>query len=193
MIRKILGCLIMVWVLQACQPANTSSVRIDEYFDLKGLLDEQVELLFNQGARLEKHLSANGKEEMVMVIPDSAGQFRGELQLFYEADINKLGLEDAYFTEELPGVNGGRKVINTAKKEGLIVRLIEYDYQEERLERIRILIEDKNDVYNFEKEMFMKFRQLEGKSILTDFSISGKQQMVMKSDLNFALEGTFVR
>ena len=182
-------CLTTLLMLGACDGSGAKAVKIDKYFDLVSLLDQQAELLYNSGARLEKVLVANGKEDKMMVRPDSLGQLKAELKLFYEADINKLGLDDAYYEEELPGINGSRKVINTAKKKAPNVRLIEYDYEQDQLRHIRILVQDKNDIYNLEKEMLLNFEQVNGRELLTSYSINGKQDMVMKSELEFSLSG----
>lgn len=190
-VRIFLG-LFLILSITACNTGDIKTrVKIDKYFDLVSLLDEQSELLYTNKAVLDKKLTANGEVESILVRPDSAAQIRDELKLFYEANINKLGLGDAYFTEELPGINGMRKVINTAKKSGSNVRLIEYDYKSDVLDRVRIVMEDKNDVYTFEKEMLMNFKLVNGREILSNYTISGKQQMVMKSDLNFTIEGSF--
>lgn len=194
MIKKTVLALFLVAGMAACSgPAETPVVRADSYFDLVGLLDDQTSLLIKQGVVLEKKLTANGEQESMSLRPDSEEQLRAELKLFYEADINKLGLDDAYFTEELPGINGNSKVINTAKKAGPNVRMIEYDYSLGKLSQIRVLVEDKNDIYTFQKEMTMSFESLEGKEMLIGYSITGKQKMVMKSDLDFSLQGRFSR
>jgi len=182
-------CLLALLFTGACDGTGAKTVKIDKYFDLVSLLDQQAELLYERGARLEKALIANGKEETMIIRPDSAGTLRAEWQLFYEADINKLGLDDAYYVEELPGINGSRKVINTAKKNASNVRMIEYDYEQERLRHIRILVQDKNDIYDFEKEMLLNFDWIDGREMLTSYFITGKQDMVMKSELEFSLSG----
>ena len=182
-------CLLALFVTGACDSTGREAVRIDKYFDLVSLLDDQAELLYSSGARLEKLLVANGEEETMLVRPDSAAQLKAEWRLFYEADINKLGLGDAYFVEELPGINDSRKVINTAKKKAPNVRMIEYDYEQDRLRHIRIVVEDKNDIYDFRKELLLNFDWLDGRETLTSYSIKGKQDMVMKSELDFSLDG----
>lgn len=192
-LRAFLGLFLVLGFVSCNAPEETVSVKTDKYFDLVGLLDAQSELLFEQKAVLQKKLMANGETESMSVRPDSTGQIKAELKLFYEANINKLGLDDAYFTEELPGVNGGRKVINTAKRTGPNVRLIEYDYFQGKINQIRVVVQDKNDIYTFEKEMTMNFESIDGREILSSYTITGKQQMVMKSDLNFSLEGSFSR
>ncbi len=187
-LKAFLGLALLV-LLSACDAGQTQAVKIDKYFDLVALLDQQAELLYSQGARVEKVLLANGEEEKMLVRPDSVGDLKKEWQLFYEADINKLGLDDAYEVEELPGINGNRKVITTAKKKAANVRLIEYDYDQDHLSQIRILIQEKNDIYNFEKEMLLNFEWVDGQERLKSYSINGKQDMVMKSELAFALSG----
>ncbi|GAB5522650.1 MAG: hypothetical protein Roseis2KO_05220 [Roseivirga sp.] len=195
MIIRVFSGLVLALCAVACSaPVETVAVKTDSYFDLVGLLDTQTALLLEQGAVLEKQLTANGETEVVSVKPESEEQLKAELRLFYEANINKLGLDDAYFTEELPGINGASKIINTAKKAGPDIRMIEYDFYLGKISQIRVLVEDKNDIYTFEKEMTMKFEPLsDGREILTGYSINGKQKMVMKSDLNFSLEGSFLR
>ena len=187
-LKAFLGLALLV-LLSACDAEQTQAVKIDKYFDLVALLDRQAELLYSQGARVEKVLLANGEEEKMLVRPDSVGDLKKEWQLFYEADINKLGLDDAYEVEELPGINGNRKVITTAKKKAANVRLIEYEYDQDHLSQIRILIQEKNDIYNFEKEMLLNFEWVDGQERLKSYSINGKQDMVMKSELAFALSG----
>ena len=187
-LKAFLGLALLV-LLSACDARQTQAVKIDKYFDLVALLDQQAELLYSQGARVEKVLLANGEEEKMLIRPDSVGDLKNERQLFYEADINKLGLDDAYEVEELPGINGSRKVITTAKKKAANVRLIQFDYDQDRLSQIRILIQEKNDIYNFEKEMLLNFEWVDGQERLKYYSINGKQDMVMKSELAFALSG----
>lgn len=193
-LRVFVGLILALGIVACSAPVETVAVKTGSYFDLVGLLDTQTALLLERGTVLQKKLTANGETEDMSLKPDSEEQLKAELKLFYEANINKLGLDDAYFTEELPGINGASKVINTAKKAGPNIRMIEYDFYLGKISQIRVLVEDKNDIYTFEKEMTMKFESLaDGREILAGYSINGKQKMVMKSDLNFSLEGSFSR
>ena len=187
-------CLAALLLTGACGvPAGAKSVKTDKYFDLAGLLDRQAALCYASGARLEKVLVAHGKEKKMLISPDSVGQLKAELKLFYEADINKPGLDDAYEEKNLPGANGSHRVINTAKKKAPRVRLIEYDYEQHQLRRIRILVQNKNDIYDLQKEMLLHFEQAEGSTRLTSYSISGRQRMLMKPELRFSLSGYFFK
>lgn len=185
-------CLAASLLTGACGVPGAKSVKTDKYFDLAGLLDGQAVLLYASGARLEKVLVAHGKEDKMLISPDSVGQLKAELQLFYEADINKPGLEDAYDEEKLPGAYGSHKVINIAKNKASRVRRIEYDYEQHQLRRIRILVQNKNDIYDLQKEMLLHFEQVGGRERLTSYSISGRQRMLMKPELRFSLSGSIL-
>ena len=183
-------CLAALLLTGACGVPRAKSVKTDKYFDLAGLLDRQAALWYASGARLEKVLVADGKEEKTLISPDSVGQLKAELKLFYEADINKPGLDDAYDEKTLPGANGSHSVINTAKKKAPRVRLIEYDYEQHQLRRIRILVQNKNNIYDLQKEMLLHFEQIDGRERLTSYSIIGRQGMLMKPELRFSLSGS---
>ena len=183
-------CLATSLLTGACGVPGAKLVKTDKYFDLAGLLDRQAALWYASGARLEKVLVADGKEDKMLISPDSVGQLKAELKLFYEADINKPGLEDAYDEKTLPGADGSHRIINTAKKKAPRVRRIEYDYEQHQLRRIRILVQNKNDIYDLQKEMLLHFEQIDGRERLTSYSISGRQGMLMKPELRFSLSGS---
>ena len=169
---------------------ESEAIRTGTYFDLIELLDEQIAMFEVEKPALYKELNVNGETEKIALKFDSAQQWKDELGFFYQADINKLGLETAYITEELSVGNGNKKVIDSAKTEKPTVRSIEYNYSANQLESIRILVRDKNPVYNFEKELNLFFDVKQGKSILSSFSISGDQSMILKDELNYSLKAT---
>ena len=176
-----------LFMILSCDSKEESQVvKIDDYYNLLQLLDEQIEFLVKNNATLEKTLGAGSESETTQKTP-STDEWKEELKLFYNANINKLGLKDAYEIEELGRIGGGKKLINSAKSDAQSVRLIEYNFGHETLESLRILIEEENEVYVFKKEMQMMFALKKGKLVLDTYSIEGSQTMVMKSDLNFSL------
>ncbi len=191
MIRNLLFVTIVV-LCSSCAPATEEKVtRTNVYYDLIGLLNNQVDYLASQNAVLEKKVGAGDESEILEITPDDKG-WKEELKLFFNADINKLGLTDAYDVEQLSRIDGGRKLINAARSENQPIRLIEYNFSEKMLESLRILVEEKNEVYTFKKEMRMTFTQINDQTVLSQYSIVGTQAMVMKSDLDFSLNGKIV-
>ena len=190
-IKSLLPVFSAVLIMSSCNfvEQDKEAIKIDTYFDLAGLLDQQADLWMARGVKVEKVLTTNAREETVIVDVTDRKQLTDELNLFYEADINKVGLGDAYIIEELPAVFGQRKLVNSARSKKQKVRLLEFNYDQEKLTQIRILVEDKNSVYTFEKEMLIDFETIDGEEVLTGYSITGKQDMVLKSELNFSLKG----
>ncbi|WP_421977315.1 hypothetical protein [Roseivirga seohaensis] len=178
-------------MLLGCSVGKKSEpIRTGTYFDLVELLDEQIAEFEVEKPVLTKELNVSGETDKVTIQLDSAKQWKEELGLFYQADINKLGLETSYTTEELStGVNT-KKVIDSAKNERLAVRSIEYNYTDNQLVSIRIIIRDKNPIYKFEKELNLYFQNEQGKSILSSFTISGDQNMILKDELSYSLKAT---
>lgn len=175
-------------LLVSCNSSNDNQVvKVEKYYGLLDLLDEQINFLVSEKASLEKTLAVDGQVELITSIPNIE-EWKKELELFYYADINKLGLIDAYETEELSNFGGGKKLINAAKSDKESVQIIEYNFANDLLESLRILVQEENEVYVFEKEMKMNFIQKEGKPFLKDYSITGTQTMIMKSDMTFSLK-----
>ena len=64
------------------------------YFDLRGLLDAQARQLDARHAAVEKQVTLRGGTTETVRVP--AVKWADELQLFYQADINKAALRGAY-------------------------------------------------------------------------------------------------
>jgi len=181
--------LFVVIALWGCDEGQKSEpIRTGIYFDLVELLDQQAELLAKEKPSFTKMLTVNGETETISIELESASQWKAQLALFYPADINKLGLETAYVTEEFPLGENQKKIIDEAKGQKATVRLIEYNYLNEQLTNIRILSRENNTVYEFDKELNLNFSFDAGMNRISSFSIIGNQDMLLKSDLSYSLK-----
>lgn len=181
--------LFVVIALWGCDEGQKSEpIRTGIYFDLVALLDQQAQLLAEAKPSFTKQLTVNGEIEIISLELDSASQWKAQLALFYQADINKLGLETAYVTEEFPLGENQKKIIDEAKGQKATVRLIEYNYLNEQLTNIRILSRENNTVYEFDKELNLNFSFDAGMNRISSFSIIGNQDMLLKSDLSYSLK-----
>jgi hypothetical protein len=77
--------------------------RAGPYFDVRGLLDAQVKALTARHPAVEKQVSLRGGALETVRVPTV--QWADELQIFYQADINKAALHGAYAVDSasLPG------------------------------------------------------------------------------------------
>lgn len=73
------------------------------YFDVRGLLDAQVRQLASRRPAVIKHVSLRGGAAETVQVPHV--KWTNELQIFYQADINKAALRGAYKVDSsaLPG------------------------------------------------------------------------------------------
>ncbi len=181
---------LLVFILVGCGSRLEETVGgiNTSYFDLKTLLDNELDQLVSNGASLEKHLIADGKEERLTIDLDSAG-WHEQFKLFYEADINKPGFVGEYFQEELPAFNGVSKVIYSSKNQKNPVQVMECFYEAGVLQEVRLLVKEINSVYSVTKNLSLYF---EG-SALSRFDIKGEESMRLKKDLNYQIEGTILR
>ena len=85
-------------------PANPEVPhRAGPYFDVRGLLDAQVRQLTARGAGVEKRVSLRGSAPATTRVPHV--KWADELQIFYQADLDKAALRGAYAVDSaaLPG------------------------------------------------------------------------------------------
>jgi hypothetical protein len=79
----------------ATDPAAPGAVhQAGPYFDLRGLLDAQVRQLAAHHPALTKQVSLRGGATETVRVPEV--KWPDELQIFYQADINKAALRGAY-------------------------------------------------------------------------------------------------
>jgi len=187
---KFLFSILIICTLAACTVENDKTkVEVDAYFNLGALLNEKIEYLASANAKLQKELTSQGASELLTIDPDSVAGWKRQFNLFYEADINKLGYVGDYFEEEIPAINGISKKIYSTKTQKNPVKVMEYIYEESSLKEIRISVKESNAIYEVIKEMKLHFNKEEK---LIGFDITGGESMTVKEDLNYAIIGTII-
>ncbi len=167
--------------------------KIDKFFDLEGTLDQIAGDLAADGAILRKEIVVNDETETFELSMDSIEQWRAQFELFYEADINKLGLSNSYQSETLQAFDGIEKEIYTAIKKDIYVRLLECSYRDDKLFTIRILASDQNLVYGISSEYILYFNHFNKKLALDHFTIKTEEHMLFKDDLNLEVRAEVIR
>jgi hypothetical protein len=92
-------------LLAGCGEAGPAApvARAPLYFDVRGLLAQQVAQLSQRHAAVTKRVSLRGNATETVRVPTV--KWQDELQIFFQADINKTALRGAYRTDSvaLPG------------------------------------------------------------------------------------------
>ena len=184
---------IFIIVLCACSNTENNSDNITKrYFSIAQLLDEQVEILINLEAGLEKLVSSDTTTETLELNPSDSLEWKSQLRLFYDADISKPGNSGAYFVEELPAIGSLSKTIYTARKKKSFVRVMECTYKGELLNEVRLELAKQNEVFTLNQELFLYFNTETDQSRLSSFSITGNEAMMLKDEMSFDIKATVV-
>ncbi|WP_375418389.1 hypothetical protein [uncultured Hymenobacter sp.] len=180
-------------LLAACGPSHTSPAeavakaeRQPLYFDVQGLLKSQVQQLTARRAAVTKQVSVRGAAPETATVP--AVKWAEELQLFFQADINKAALRGAYAVDSAAYPPHGeqrrytrRPGHDNAPVESLLV-LSEGGQPTE----IQASITQKNALFSTHKQLRLKL--LNGQ--LTEYGVNGTQKLVLFDTLRYATRAT---
>lgn len=112
--------------------------QLSKYFPLVQFLEEQITLL--GGKEVSKVIAIKGREETVTLVMDQE-EWRKELDLFIQADINKNSLATSYTTEDgpdllrhtlIPGEKGEIKSLSVHRS-GNKIRSIDFTFKKDNL------------------------------------------------------------
>ncbi|WP_187316978.1 hypothetical protein [Hymenobacter sp. BT190] len=195
---KRLSVLALLGVLAACgttddeatirtNPAN----RKPGYFDVKGYLDSQVMRLNQLQPAVEKQVQLrDGRTETTRV---TKTDWAKELQIFYQADINKPALRGAY-SENIgaPYSNAAgegmyayvRKPGIDATVESLTINTLGAAGPKDQLEELTAVIKQDNALFYSEKKVHM--RSLNNR--LTEYEVRGVQKLAFFDTVRYSVQ-----
>ncbi|GEM_PF-2746883 len=192
MIKKAL-LLCLAFSLVGCNPtSNGDKAESTVYFSVAELLSEQIGLLISLEAQLEKRVISGETTELLELEPKDSAAWKSQLQLFFDADISRPGYAGDYDIEQLPAIGNISKTTYTALKKKNFVRVMECSFEGELLKEIRLELSKKNEVFQLNQELFLFFNTETGVSRLSSFSITGDEDMQLKSPLDFDVKATVV-
>jgi hypothetical protein len=129
---------IIFTILIACTPEDTKKGARLSFFDLEGYVSQQVQLLQNDQPKAVKSVSLDAQiEEKVLSTLD----YRKELELFAQADINKPAWRDKYTVDSVFNQAGVLESLTyEATDDKIPTRRLHIDF--DRGEVSRILVEE---------------------------------------------------
>lgn len=149
-LRSVTGMFVFLAVV-SCQseptdPSQTESASPGAYFSLQQYFDEEIERNHKESPTLRKTVEINGKNETKTT---SIGNWRHELSLFAEADINKSAWTRSYERDST-----AERVIYRSLDPELKTQLIEVHFNEEGDVRgIRIENQLSNWIFKSKEEL----------------------------------------
>lgn len=175
-------------VVAACSSDDgvAAAARRPLYFDVKGLVNAQIQQLTARRAAVTKQVSLRGAATETAVVP--AVKWTDELQLFFQADINKAALRGAYAVDSTLAPDGTplrrytrRAGYDNAPVEQLLVR-----GEARRPTEIEASITQKNVLFSAHKQLTMKLT--DGR--LTEYGVAGTQKLVLFDTLRYNTKAT---
>ena len=174
-------------VLVACGPEGTAPAGIPAgaarrplYFDVKGLLNAQVQQLTARRAAVTKRVSLRGATPETATVP--AVKWVDELQLFFQADINKAALRGAYAVDSAAPDGAGlrrrytrRPGYDNAPVQELLV------LSEGGSTEIRAAITQSNPLFSARKQLSLRLKNGQ----LMTYGVTGTQKLVLFDTLRY--------
>ncbi|GAA4391139.1 hypothetical protein [Hymenobacter koreensis] len=187
--RRWLGLAVLGLMLAGCSgkdPAERPARRPAGYFDTQALLNTQLQRL--KGATLEKQVALrNGQTETRQL---TGVNWANELQLFYQADINKPALRGAYDVATTDSAGLKRRVFR--RRPEVDHPVIEMAVLEAGpvVRELRASISQDNPLFFSGKQLRMRFG---ADGLLTDYRVIGTQKLVVFDSTRYAARGRVLR
>lgn len=172
-----------------CQEVVNKKVQnTQQYFDLKGLLEEQVNLLDSLEPTVNKTTYIDGREENQSLHFDSSAWAR-EMEIFYEVDINDPILRDAYQLIEESIGDSLMVESYTSKDKSAEIEFLKIFYPPEKDAPLYItaVFSEKNALYDSKRSLKLIFEKQQGLNVLKGYSIEGVQKMLLKDTIRYKI------
>lgn len=164
-------------------PAAPGAARaLGPYFDVRGLLDAQVRQLAARHAGVTKHVRLrNGVLETVQV---PQVKWADELQIFYQADINKAALHGAYRVDSVAEAGGPMRRIYTLQPghDKVPVTRLSVLSAGGQPQEIQVALRQDNALFLGQKDLRLTLQQGQ----LRTYGVSGTQKLVFFDTLHYS-------
>lgn len=176
--------LFLLIVLFGCQKEEKQPIenptQIKKYFQLKDFVENQISRV--EGAKVRKSTGIKGKEE-VIEMEMNAEDWRKELHIFIQADINKATLSTSYDTEKTI-----QSTIHRLKSgEKSPIQEIKIDFKGNQVRRISFVSNQENIFYASAAQGELYIDSITGK--INAYQVSGIQKVWFLSPNKMAVKG----
>jgi len=192
--KNLFVAIVFAFTLFACVDESQVDVPLEgtPYFDLKGLVEEQILLLDSLNPEVEMLATISGKEDELTLRKDSAG-WAETLKLYVEADLNKPVLQDQYVVIDsvIQKSNMSLKLYQARQPDDVDIPFMKVYYQGtlSSVRRIEAFFREENPLYSTQRSMNLRFKEQDGQVLLAEYSTSGKQKMIFRDSILYQNTG----
>ncbi len=185
----------LILICCSCLPdQNEKPVKTSTFYDINGLIDEQVSLLDSISPTLFKTAVIDGVEEISEFIPADSAAWAKELFIFKSADINKPILADSYQIQETIENQTSGKIYksnnpgSTEVDSLMIYQSGDHSY----LLKIQAGLSSRNVLFESEKMLELHFKTENNRTIISAYKIEGWQKMKSRDSTYYTIEGRLI-
>lgn len=163
-------------------PAAPGSPRlVGPYFDVRGLLDAQVKELAARHPGVTKQVSLRGQAPETVQVPQV--KWADELQIFYQADINKAALRGAYQLDSAAEADGRVRRTYTLRpgRDNAPVTQLSVLSAGDQPQELRATLRQNNVLFSGQKALHLTLQQGQ----LRTYSVRGTQKLVFFDTLRY--------
>ena len=188
----LLACMGLVFATGCSTPSQSNDLNEKPYFDLSGLIQDQVKLLSILNPTLNKRVVKDSEEEVLETQFDSIG-WSLELQPLAGFDINGPRLRDLYETTESVSQDDVRLIsyhLKDAEQKGTKYLRLYRDAVLDNLLKIEALNEEGNMLYQSSSVIEMTFHMDDiGDTFLRSYRVTRTQTMLFAEPISYTVEG----
>ena len=182
-----LGLVVGAGLLAGCGDAGPAApaARRPLYFDVKGLLNKQVAQLAQRHAAVTKRVSLRGNATETVRVPTV--KWADELQIFFQADINKAALRGGYTVDSivLPGGLLRRTYTRLPGQPNAPVARLMVVQQGAVAQEVAATIVQNNALFATRKQLHFQLQNGQ----LRQYEVVGTQKLVLFDTLHYAAAG----
>ena len=182
-----LGLVVGAGLLAGCGDAGPAApaARRPLYFDVKGLLNKQVAQLAQRHAAVVKRVSLRGNATETVRVPTV--KWVDELQIFFQADINKAALRGGYAVDSivLPGGLLRRTYTRLPGQPNAPVTRLTVVQQGAVAQEVAATIVQNNALFATRKQLHFQLQNGQ----LRQYEVVGTQKLVLFDTLHYAAAG----
>lgn len=176
----------------ACQ--QNRAVVSQGYFNIDSLIQANVAYFTEAKHVLKKYASVNGKSDTTVVtLSDSAG-WAEELGIFYLIGSinNPVNRGNYAFEDKLKDSQSNLISYQYTAVTDLPLRFLKIYYHKSlpQIRKIEALYKEKNALYTSSKYLTIKMQPAYNKTVVTSYSLTGSQKMILGDSVNFQLYAT---
>ncbi len=167
------------------EPANKKE------FDFDALLDEQVSLLSQSGAVLEKSAVMESQGSDTTFLPTADG-WQKELELFRQMDLLNKPANLLSFVKQ-DSIKDSKSNLRireyTSTSAPLSQMKIYYLDNINRIRRIEAVITDKNLLHMTQQRLQLNFEEDNQRPLLNSYAIEGYEKMILSDTVRYSIRG----